>query len=107
MRVVLPRGEAAVAKGMWGHHGSLSLICSLGSGVQFLFWCSCGVWVLRGVKSQKSTLTQLTRVLSVSGCCHARSKLYNAHIITFELVRSGEIRLRDGFCAELVRGRAL
>ena len=106
MRVVLPRGEAAVAKGMWGHHGSLSLICSLGSGVQFLFWCSCGVWVLRGVKSQKSMLTQLTRVLNVSGCGHARSQLSNAYFITFQLARSAEIWIRDGFCAELVHGRA-
>ena len=33
------------------------------------------------------------------GCCGARSQLSFYHIITFKLVRSGEIEPPDGLCA--------
>ena len=70
-----------------------------------------GYWVAmsspRGTEIRNWRLMAVIRALLLFGCCGARSQLENAHIIISQLVRSGEIRVRDGFCAELVHGQAL
>ena len=63
-----------------------------------VFW---SVWVAmsspRGTKTRKLRLMAVIRALLLLECCGARSQLENAHIIIFQLARSGEIRVRDGF----------
>ena len=65
-----------------------------------VFW---SVWVAmsspRGTKILNSRLMDVIRALLLFECCHARSQLENAHIITFQLVRNAEIWVRDGFGA--------
>ena len=51
----------------------------------------------RGEKSPKSPQVLARRVLSVFGCCSRRFQLSNAHFIPFQLVRSAEIWIRNGF----------
>ena len=41
--------------------------------------------------------THAIRVRNMFGCCQARSELENAHTNVSQLVRSAELRLRDGF----------
>ena len=50
----------------------------------------------RGTNIQNSRLMDVIRALLLFECCGARSQLENAHIIIFQLARSGEIRVRDG-----------
>ena len=40
---------------------------------------------------------RLTRALKLLGCCQARSALSKTHTGAFQLVRTAEIRPRDGF----------
>ena len=103
MGVVLPRGEAAGAKGMWGTPwlSDSDLLSGFWGVIPILvFW---SVWVAmsspRGAKIQNSRLMDVIRALLLFECCHARSQLENAHIITFQLVRTAEIWVRDGFGA--------
>ena len=89
-----------------GHGGRfssllLTLVCSLSSKVQVLSWCpevsSCRCRAWRGTKPRNWRCMRLTRVRNVLGCCQARSALSKTHTGAFQLVRTAEIRPRDGF----------
>ena len=86
-------------------HGSeilVSPLCSFSSRVSVLFWCPgmCG----RPCRARRCIFEFCTALLLLYApvsleCCRARSQLSNAHIITFQLVRSGENEPPDCLCA--------
>ena len=81
---------------------NVNVVCLFGSGVQFLFWCP-GMCE-RPCRARRCIFKFFTALLllyaSVSSeCCRARSQLSNAHIIIFQLVRSGENEPPDCLCA--------
>ena len=76
------------------------LVVLRGAVLVLAFW---SVWVAmsspRGTKIQNSRLMDVIRALLLFECCGARSQLENAHSINFQLVRTAEIWVRDGFGA--------
>ena len=74
----------------------MHVVCSFESKVQLLFWflgCLGGQVVAAGHKIPKLKFVAFMVRPVHFGCCGARSQLSFYHIMTFQLVRSGEIEL--------------
>ena len=87
MRRYFEEPQCGLLFGFWGG----------GSGVRLRRWGA--VVVVVGHKIQKLKVAAFMARLVRFGCCGARSQLSFYHIITFKLVRSGEIEPPDGLCA--------
>ena len=81
----------------WHPHCGL-LVALRGAIPVLVFW---SVWVAmsspRGTKIRNRCFSLIIHVPVNSECYQSRFQLSNVHIIPFQLVRSGEIRVRDGF----------
>ena len=99
MRTTLTRGSR---KDRWtlisGPSGLLFGFWGGGSGFRLRRWAGAAA-VVSGHKIPKLKVAASMARPVRFGCCEARSQLSFYHIITFKLVRSGEIKPPDCLCA--------